>query len=77
MLFYENGYDAMCMREEHGGELLWLLNMIICGVGGVLLNPMGHRSGFMEEHQEGVEDFSSNTIFKLGDCSKIRFWHDV
>jgi hypothetical protein len=26
-----NGYDAMCMRERHGGELLWMLNMAVRG----------------------------------------------
>jgi hypothetical protein len=29
------------MRERHGKEL-WILNLIVRGVGGVLLNPLGH-----------------------------------
>jgi hypothetical protein len=32
----------MCMREKHGGELLWILNLAVLGVGGVLLIPLGH-----------------------------------
>jgi hypothetical protein len=31
---------TMCMREGRGGELLWVLNMTICGMGGVLLKPL-------------------------------------
>lgn len=32
----------MCMRERHGGELLWILNLIVLGVIDVLLIPLGH-----------------------------------
>jgi hypothetical protein len=31
----------MCMRERHGGEELWILNLVVLGEGGVRLIPPG------------------------------------
>ena len=45
---------TMCMREGRGGELLWMLNMTICGVGGVLLKPLS-CGGVMKEYQKRID----------------------
>jgi len=31
----------MCMRERHSGKLLWMLNLVVHGVGGARLIPLG------------------------------------
>jgi len=31
----------MCMRERHGEESLWILDLVVLGVGGVLLISQG------------------------------------
>jgi hypothetical protein len=45
----------MSMRERHGGKLLWTLNLVVLGAGGVLLIPLATWCKAMEEHKEGVE----------------------
>jgi hypothetical protein len=35
----------MCMRARLGEKLLWMLNLVVLGVGGVLLIPLG-RTGW-------------------------------
>jgi hypothetical protein len=34
-------YGTMCMRERLGGELWWTLNLVVRGVGGVLMSLLG------------------------------------
>jgi hypothetical protein len=31
----------MCMREKHGGKVLWTLNLVVLGADGVLLISLG------------------------------------
>jgi hypothetical protein len=31
----------MCTRGKHGGKLLWMLNLVVRGVGSALLIPLG------------------------------------
>jgi hypothetical protein len=38
VLFWENGFSAMCMRERRGGELWWTLNLAAHGMGGVRMS---------------------------------------
>jgi hypothetical protein len=60
VLFSENGFGAMCMKERHGGELWWTLNLVGCGVGGVLMN-MSVRIGWgFGRISEGVGDISKS-----------------
>jgi len=65
------------MRERHGGELLWISNLVVLGVGGVLLIPRPYGVGLRKNIKRGWRMFSSHTRFELGDSSKIRIWHDV
>jgi hypothetical protein len=32
----------MCMKEGFGGELWWTLNLVVRGVGDVLMSPLRH-----------------------------------
>jgi hypothetical protein len=36
-LFWRSGVGFMFMRERHYGRWLWILNMVACGVDGVLI----------------------------------------
>jgi hypothetical protein len=45
----------MCTRERHGGKWLWMLNLVVLGVGCVLLIPWDAWGGAMEEYKEGEE----------------------
>jgi hypothetical protein len=68
----------MCMRERLGGELLWMLNLVVIGVGGVLLIPLGRMGWGFGRILGGVGVyFVATPDLKLGDGSKIRFWDDV
>jgi hypothetical protein len=46
----------MCIRERHGRELWWILNLVVGGVGGVLLNPFCRIGWIMEEYHERLEN---------------------
>jgi hypothetical protein len=61
--------DVMCMRERLGGKLLYMLNLVVIGVGGVLL--IGVR--LWKNIRRGWSLFCNHTRFELGDGSKIRF----
>ena len=36
-----NGFGVMGLRERHGGEWWWTLNMEVLGEGGVLVSMLG------------------------------------
>jgi hypothetical protein len=68
----------MCMKKRLGGELMWMLNLVAWGVGGVLLLPLG-RMGWGYGRTLGEGGVCSVAIPDLSwrDGSKIRFWDDV
>jgi hypothetical protein len=41
-LFWGSGFCAMLMSERPYGGWLLILNMVVCGVGGVQMRSMGH-----------------------------------
>lgn len=45
----------MCMRKRYGRELLWIPNLVVLGVGGVLLIPWAIWGWAMEEYYEWLE----------------------
>jgi hypothetical protein len=59
------------MRERHGGEVLWILNLAILGVGGVLLTPLGRMEwGLWKNIKRGWRMFYSHIKFEVGDGSR-------
>ena len=65
----------MCMREKHGGKLLWTLNLVVLGGGRCSFDPpRSHKVGLWKNIRRGWRLFFSHTRFELRDGSNIRFW---
>jgi len=65
------------MRERPYGEWLWILNMTVLVVSGVLMSHGMQGVGFWKNIRRVWGELSSHTRFEMGDGSKIHFWHDV
>jgi hypothetical protein len=66
------------MRERPYGGWLWIPNMAVLVVGGVLMRFKGHMGWDSERILGGVGGSYLATLdLRWGDGSKICFWHDV
>jgi len=56
---------------------LCILNIVAHGVSGVQMRSMGCMGWGFGEISGGVGELSSQIVFEIGDCSKIRCWHGL
>jgi hypothetical protein len=56
----------MRLREKLGGEWWWTLNLVIHGMSGVLMSPLGRMGvGLWKNIRQGLGKFSSHTKFEV------------
>jgi hypothetical protein len=73
LLFNRALIEKWLWRYVHERDAWWILNLVVRGVGGVLMNLLGRRVGLWRNIRRGWGKFSNHTRFEVGDGSKVSF----